>query len=239
MCRKSFTIMLLFSAFVLADSWSSNRKGIKNYDQKNFADALENFQKAQSDDINPVVSLNTASSLYKIGDYSRAKQELARALMNPLKIEDSTLLSKLYYNMGNCYFRQDSLPQAIQFYEKSLQYDPNDIEAKYNLELARALLKQNMQPQCQQNQKNEQKQQEQQSQQTQNQQQEQPKQQEQQSEDEQQEQQEQQQRAREGEMTKEEAEQLMDAMECGDREQVKQNIDDKKQTGRYVNPRDW
>lgn len=233
MRRGIFAMLFLLSA-LWGDSWSSNRSGIKNYDEKNFADALENFRKAQSDDVNPIVSLNISSSLYKIGDYSRAKRELAKALVNPSQIEDSTLLSNLYYNMGNCYFRQDSLVEAIQMYEKALQYDPNDIEAKYNLELARALLKENIRPQCQQNQQSQQNQQ-QQNQQDQNQQQEQQAQ----AQQQEQQEQEQQQQSSGRSMTKEEAEQLMDAMERGDREQVKQNLDDKKRTGRYVYPRDW
>lgn len=42
----------------------------------------------------------------------------------------------LYYNMGNAYYKNDSLPMSIWCYEKALLIDPNFEEAKNNLELA-------------------------------------------------------------------------------------------------------
>lgn len=44
----------------------------------------------------------------------------------------------LYHNMGNAYFRQDSLGQAIRYYEKALRYLPDDVQLRHNLQIARA-----------------------------------------------------------------------------------------------------
>jgi hypothetical protein len=48
---------------------------------------------------------------------------------------------KAYYNIGNAYFKQDKLQESIQSYIKALDINPDDRDAKYNLELARAKLK--------------------------------------------------------------------------------------------------
>jgi len=43
--------------------------------------------------------------------------------------------------MGNCYFRNNDLPKAIDSYKRALELDPDDRDAKYNLEVARQKLK--------------------------------------------------------------------------------------------------
>lgn len=47
--------------------------------------------------------------------------------------EDATL----YYNMGNCYFRMDSIAQAILWYERAYLLDPSDSDIRHNLQFAR------------------------------------------------------------------------------------------------------
>jgi tetratricopeptide (TPR) repeat protein len=58
--------------------------------------------------------------------------------------------SQTHYNIGNSYFKQDKLQESIEAYKKALDLNPNDQDAKYNLELARAKLKESAQKQQQQ-----------------------------------------------------------------------------------------
>lgn len=44
---------------------------------------------------------------------------------------------RLYYNLGNCYYKTDQIGRAILNYEKSKKFLPNDSELQFNLELAR------------------------------------------------------------------------------------------------------
>jgi len=44
---------------------------------------------------------------------------------------------RLYYNLGNCYYKMDQIGRAILYYEKSKKFLPNDSELEFNLELAR------------------------------------------------------------------------------------------------------
>ena len=46
--------------------------------------------------------------------------------------------AQLYYNLGNCYYRQDSLARAILYYERARLLDPSDDDIRFNLEMARA-----------------------------------------------------------------------------------------------------
>ncbi|MEJ5167477.1 MAG: tetratricopeptide repeat protein, partial [Thermoanaerobaculia bacterium] len=57
-----------------------------------------------------------------------------------------------YYNIGNCYFQKEDFLNAIEFYKKALDLDPNDEDAKINLELARKKLKDQAKKQQQQQQ---------------------------------------------------------------------------------------
>ena len=46
--------------------------------------------------------------------------------------------SEVYYNLGNAYFKQNELAQAILAYERCLRLDPRNKDAKYNLAFARS-----------------------------------------------------------------------------------------------------
>jgi tetratricopeptide (TPR) repeat protein len=45
---------------------------------------------------------------------------------------------ELYYNLGNAYFKQDKLAEAILYYEKALLIKPGDEDIRQNLALANA-----------------------------------------------------------------------------------------------------
>lgn len=44
--------------------------------------------------------------------------------------------ANLYFNLGNAYYKQQQIGPAIYYYEKALQYAPNDSEIKNNLSFA-------------------------------------------------------------------------------------------------------
>lgn len=52
-------------------------------------------------------------------------------------------LGELYFNIGNCLMEKQDFQGAIDEYKKALRKNPKDLEAKYNLEIAKNLLKQN------------------------------------------------------------------------------------------------
>lgn len=47
----------------------------------------------------------------------------------------------LYYNLGNAYYRDKEIGKAILNYEKALRYAPTDKDAKFNLNIAQKMMK--------------------------------------------------------------------------------------------------
>lgn len=52
--------------------------------------------------------------------------------------------AKLYYNLGNAYFKDDRLGPAILSYKRALRLSPGDEDIRYNLEVAQARTKDNI-----------------------------------------------------------------------------------------------
>lgn len=195
-------------------------EGNKLYEQEKYDEALVQYQDAL------VQSPNNPYAYFDIGNahYRKNKFEDAlKAYEKATTFEDPILRAQAYYNMGNALYRLGKLPEAILAYKKALELNPNDEDAKYNLEYVRAKLKQEsqkqqaspeqQQEQQRQNQQGGQDQQEQKQQQQEQQsqeQQQQPSQQSQQSEQEQK--QAQQQQMQQRQLSKEEAERLLDAL---------------------------
>ena len=74
---------------------------------------------------------NQGVELYNAGEWSAAADAF-------LDIESMGMESaSLYYNIGNCYFRQEgTLGKAILYYERSLKLDPSFEDARFNLSMA-------------------------------------------------------------------------------------------------------
>lgn len=62
-------------------------------------------------------------------------------------IEESGQKSaKLYYNLGNAWFKQGNYPKAILNYEKALRLDPSYSDARYNLEFTSNFVQDKIEP---------------------------------------------------------------------------------------------
>jgi len=209
-----YLIGLILPGFLFAQAGRKQvLEGNAAYAEEKYDAAANAYQDALIEDpASPVIQFNMGAAQYQTSDYEKAME----AFNKSLDTDDPLLQSRAYYNMGNTFYRTQKLQEAIQSYEQALKLNPEDEDAKYNLEFVRNKLKENSQPQQNQPQdQQQQQQQDQQEQQQQDQQQQEQQQQEQNEEQEQQEQQEQQQQQaeeRETEMSEEEAEQLLNAL---------------------------
>ena len=73
-----------------------------------------------------------AAALYRAGDYAKASELLQHATSS----EDS-------YNRGNALARMGKYPEAIAAYQKALEQDADNDDARYNLELVKKKMQQN------------------------------------------------------------------------------------------------
>lgn len=79
-----------------------------------------------------------ANTAYVNGDFRGAVAGYERIL-------DRGLVSvKLYYNLANAYFKENRLGKAILFYRRALRLDPGNDDIRYNLDIAEARTKDNI-----------------------------------------------------------------------------------------------
>lgn len=76
-------------------------------------------------------SKNEANSLYNKGNYAAAAQAYEFLLQKNIS-------PSLYYNLGNAYYKQDSIAKAVIAYERALRLSPDDNDIKFNLQLAQS-----------------------------------------------------------------------------------------------------
>jgi tetratricopeptide (TPR) repeat protein len=165
--RIILTIVGLTALALLATACSPSAAkltgtGNEAFAQQAYEEALRSYQQAQAE--SPALAepfYNAANVLYREGKYEEALKELQKAASFPQadKVAQASL-----FNAGNSAYNTKSWEAAIESYRQALLRNPDDVDAKYNLELA---LQQ--QQQEQQQQKQDQQQQDQQNQDQQNQ----------------------------------------------------------------------
>jgi len=208
------------------------KEGNNAFRQQQYDDALERYQMAEAErPESPEIDYDIAGVLHQQGKYEEAVERYNKALNS----QESSLHPRVQYNLGNTYFRMGAFAKAITAYQKALEADPTDIEAKFNLELARRKLKDQLKPQEQEQNQNQQQQQ--QDQQPQDQQQQDQQQQDQQQQNQQQQDQQQQQAQEQKPISKEDAERILNALK-DDEEDVQKQVT-RQLTGGDYNGNDW
>jgi tetratricopeptide (TPR) repeat protein len=77
---------------------------------------------------------NKGASAYQSGNFQAAEQYY-------IKILNSGIANaSVYYNLGNVFFKQKRMGEAVYYWEKARQLLPNDRDIRENLELANLLL---------------------------------------------------------------------------------------------------
>ena len=110
-----------------------NNSGHEPYRNRDFAAALDTYRGAQArspESGEPYY--NAGNVLYRMEEYQGSLQEYD----DSLRYAEGELRSRGFFNRGNAEFRARQYPQAIEAYKEVLRMNPDDIEAKHNLELA-------------------------------------------------------------------------------------------------------
>lgn len=142
-------LVLSLAANVLGDYRKLNKKGNEAYSKNDIEQALKLYQEAEIEKPQqPVLDYNIATALYGQAKYEDAVKRYSKSLQT----DDPAFQADAYYNMGSSFFRNEKYAEAITAYQKCLELNPDDVDAKYNLELSRKKLKEQAQNQQQQNQ---------------------------------------------------------------------------------------
>jgi len=132
--------------------YSRVKKGNESFEQKKYDEALQYYKNAQVDaPESPELHYNIGSTLYKVRKYDDAVNEFSK-VTSP---DDPLLEEKSHYNTGVVQYRsgiqeynQKNYQKAVEWLGKciesniaALKINPEDEDAKFNLEQARRKLK--------------------------------------------------------------------------------------------------
>ncbi len=126
------------------------REGNDLFEEDNYSEAEIEYRK----------SLTEKPGYYKgtfnLGDamYKQENFEESGKLFNEVAeiSNESDVKASAYYNLGNTFLSEDKFKESIEAYKKSLRLNPDDDDAKYNLEYARKKLNEQQQQQQDQDQ---------------------------------------------------------------------------------------
>lgn len=118
-------------------------------DTVKFADAETEYRKALNKKPTDLKwNFNLADAIYKQGRFDEAAGKFGEL---GEKMETPVEKARAYHNMGNSQLMNSKVDESIESYKKALRQNPTDLETKYNLAYAQ-LLKKMQQQQQQQNQ---------------------------------------------------------------------------------------
>jgi tetratricopeptide (TPR) repeat protein len=117
------------------------REGNNFYKKEKFNNATESYSKAlQLAPKDVRANFNQGDALFKLNQLEKAQEHYATVAK---LTKNSEIQAKAFYNIGNAYYKQEKYEESAKAYKTSLKLNPKDKEAKYNLLMALAKLKQN------------------------------------------------------------------------------------------------
>lgn len=157
--QRAAAAVILLLAFGTGWSVGDVERGNRLFRAGKYEEAARVYQEVIAAGKAPAyVHYNLGTALLKLGRYSDAQQHLQMATRDT--DGDAALRQRASYNLGNRYLeaarkgdaageeKTQLLDAAVESYKQALRLDPNDMDAKWNLELAlREQEKQNQSPQ--------------------------------------------------------------------------------------------
>ena len=146
MIMRRISLILLFSILSISginaeDYISLLDKGNDAFDAGDYKKALDYYHEAEI--VKPEtaeIEYNLANTLLQTGKYEEAVEKYGKALNS----DNIDLQGNAYYNMGCADFVKGDYQAAIGDFTEALKINPEDVDAKYNLEAARKLLKEQL-----------------------------------------------------------------------------------------------
>jgi Ca-activated chloride channel family protein len=110
------------------------KKGNEAYEKKEYDNAIKNYQQAaEKNPANSTAQYNLGNALYKNNKTDEAVQAYDGALSNATSNADK---AKAFYNKGVVLQNNKKLPECIEAYKNALKLNPQDEDARQNLQRA-------------------------------------------------------------------------------------------------------
>lgn len=143
------TLMILFTVILFPAAVSAQKenelikKGNEAYEQNEYDKAISNYKQATDNAPgNAVAQFNLGNALYKNKKTDEARQAYDNALANA---DAKDFRSKAFYNKGVLHQKNNKLAECIDAYKNALRLNPQDDDARQNLQKALQQQKQNQQ----------------------------------------------------------------------------------------------
>ena len=129
----ALTVLVLCLVACGQTSAQVNNSGHEAYLGGDYPAALDAYHLAQErspDSGEPYY--NSGNAIYRMGEYEDSLQSYDESIRHA----SGELRSGGFFNRGNASFQQQQYAQAVQAYKEVLRMNPDDRDAKHNLELA-------------------------------------------------------------------------------------------------------
>ena len=153
---KTFALILAFALLGPGDGDKKGRRANAMYRAEQFAeasilyrDALLDVQTGGPGSTHSGLLNNLGASLFKQGDYEQAISAFTGAARMASNTGDGV---RATYNAGNAAAMQDKLEAALDMYTRTLLADPSNEDAKFNYEFVKRKLKEQQEQEQQQQQ---------------------------------------------------------------------------------------
>ena len=104
------------------------------YDESKYADAEVNYKKALEKDVTSVPGhFNLGNSFYRQNKYDESVKSFEDAIQRSLT---NSQKARAYFNLGDAHVKAQKYEDAVKAFTESLKRAPDDQEAKYNLSYA-------------------------------------------------------------------------------------------------------
>ena len=122
------------------------KRGNELYRQEKFTEAEVEYRNGlDKNSASFGANYNLGNTLYKEGKYEEAIQQYQIAGSG---LKDAKQNATIHHNIGNAFLKQQKYGESIKSYKNALRYNPNDEDTRYNLAYAQKML---IQQQNQQN----------------------------------------------------------------------------------------
>lgn len=150
--NRFFCLGILIVGFTLNSFAQSEqkliRRGNRAYSKNDFLESEVQYRQALEKNRHSFkANFNLADALYKQNKFDDAYTTIDGINVSGLSDSEKSMV---FYNKGNTLFKQNKLKESIEAYKMALKFNPNDMDAKYNLSEAIRMM-QNQQNQQNQN----------------------------------------------------------------------------------------
>lgn len=151
--RNRMAFLLMAGALLVPGTLSAQRGLVEEanrlYEEGRYAEAHEMYLEALRENPgSPLIRFNEGNALYRNQEFERALE----AYRDAIESGDTALAEGAWYNLGNSLFRQQQLDGSLEAYKQALRINPGDLDAKHNLERVLEQMEEQENQQEQQNQ---------------------------------------------------------------------------------------